>query len=94
MGIVGVTLNKGIASHYKIQVEKGALLVDVPEGPSRSMDLQPGDVIVAIDDEDIIGMEDLRKRIMKSKIGTKLRVRFQRATDVFEVYIELMAAPE
>ena len=94
MGIVGVTLNKGIASHYKIQVEKGALLVEVPEGPSRNMDLQPGDVIVAIDDEDISGMEDLRKRIMKSKIGTKLRVRFQRATEVFEVYIELMAAPE
>lgn len=94
MGIVGVTLNKGIASHYNIQVEKGALLVEVPKGPSRNMDLQSGDVIVAIDDEDITGMEDLRSRIMKSKVGDKLRVRFQRASDVFEVYVELMAAPE
>ncbi len=39
-------------------------------------------------------MEDLRKRIMKSKVGQKLRVRFQRESDIFEVYIELMAAPE
>lgn len=93
MGIVGVTLNKGIASHYNLQVEKGALLVEVPKGPSRSMGLQSGDVIVAIDDEEISGMEDLRKRIMQCKVGTKLRVRFQRSNDVFEVYIELTAAP-
>ena len=94
MGIVGVTLNKGIASHYNIQVDKGALLVEVPRGPSRKEGLQPGDVITAIDDEEISGMEDLRKRIMKCKVGQKLRVRFQRESDVFEVYIELMAAPE
>ena len=94
MGIVGVTLNKGIASHYDLHVEQGALLVEVPRGPSRTMGLQSGDVIVAIDDEEISGMEDLRRRIMKCKVGTKLRVRFQRAAEVFEVYIELMAAPE
>jgi serine protease Do len=94
MGIIGVTLTKGIASHYNLQVEKGAMLVEVPKGPSKSAGLQPGDVIVAIDDEDINGMEDLRRHIMKCKVGTKLMVRFQRATDVFEVYIELMAAPE
>jgi S1-C subfamily serine protease len=57
------------------------------------MGLQPGDVIVAIDDEDISGMEDLRRRIIRSKVGTKLRVRFQRGNDVFEDYVELIAAP-
>ncbi|MHA2114843.1 MAG: S1C family serine protease [Candidatus Thorarchaeota archaeon] len=94
MGIVGVTLNKGIATHYDLHVEKGALLVEVPRGPSRRMGLESGDVIVAIDDEEITGMEHLRRRIMKCKVGTKLRVRFQRAADIFEVYVELMAAPE
>ena len=94
MGIVGVTLNKGLASHYNLQVEKGAMLVEVPRGPSKSAGLEPGDVIVTIDDKDISGMEDLRRRIMKCKVGTKLMVRFQRAAEVFEVYIELMAAPE
>ena len=93
MGIVGVTLNKGIANHYNIQIEKGALLADVLEGPSRSMGLEPGDVIVAIDDEDIAGMEDLRKRVMRKKVGTKLRVKFRRGSDTFEGYVELVAAP-
>lgn len=94
MGIVGVTLNKGIASHYNIHVEKGALLVEVPRGPSRTMGLEAGDVIVAIDDVDIAGMEDLRKRIMRGKVGDKLMVKFQRGADVFEGYVELTAAPQ
>jgi S1-C subfamily serine protease len=94
MGIVGVTLNKGIASHYKLQVEKGALLVEVPRGPSRKMGLQSGDVIIAIDDDDITGMEELRRKIMRSKVGQKLMVRFQRGSDVFEGYVELMPAPQ
>ena len=93
MGIIGVTLNKGIATHYDLHVETGALLVEVPKGPSRSMGLQPGDVIIAIDDEEITGMEDLRKLIMRSKVGTKLRVKFQRSDDVFEGYVELTSAP-
>jgi serine protease Do len=93
MGIIGVTLNEGIARQYKIEAQKGALLVEVPRGPSRSMGLQPGDVIVAIDDEDISGMEDLRKRIMRSKVGTKLRVKFRRGSEIFEGYVELTTAP-
>jgi serine protease Do len=94
MGIVGVTLNKGIASHYKLQVDQGALLLEVPRGPSRSMGLQPGDVIIAINNENITGMEDLRSMIMQSKVGTKLMVRFQRGHDVFEGYVELIEAPQ
>jgi serine protease Do len=93
MGIVGVTLNKGIAAHYRLHVDKGALLVDVPKGPSRSMGLQPGDVIMALDGEDINGMEDLRSRVMQKRVGNKLRVKFQRGDDVFEGYVELMPAP-
>jgi serine protease Do len=93
MGIVGVTLNKALATHYNLKVESGAMIVEVPKGPSQSIGLQPGDVIVAIDDEDIAGMEDLRRRIIRSKVGTKLRVRFQRGNDIFEDYVELIAAP-
>lgn len=94
MGIVGVTLNKGIASHYNLHVEKGVLLVEVPRGPSRSMGLKSGDVIIAIDDGEISGMEELRRKIMRGKVGQKLMVRFQRGSEVFEGYVELMAAPQ
>ena len=94
MGIVGVTLNRGIAEHYRLAVDKGALLLEVPRGPSKSAGLQPGDVIVAIDDETIQGMDDLRRRIMKGRVGTKIKVTIRRNHDTLEAYIELTQAPQ
>jgi len=94
MGIVGVTLNRGIAEHYKLAVDKGALLLEVPRGPSKSAGLQPGDVIVAIDDEAIQGMDDLRRRIIRGRVGTKIKVTIRRNHDTLEAYIELTQAPQ
>ena len=94
MGIIGVTLNKGIASHYGLGVDRGALLLEVPRGPSRTSGLRPGDVIVAIDEGEIGGMEDLRKKVMRGKVGQKIRVRLFRDREVLETYIELISAPQ
>lgn len=93
MGIVGVTLNKGIASHYRLPIDTGALIVQVPKGPSKRAGLDQGDIIVSIDDEDVKGMEDLRKCILGRKVGDKMRVKFHRKNDIFETYVELMAIP-
>lgn len=92
MGVMGVTLDKRIANHYQLSVERGALLVQVPRGPSSSAGLKTGDVIVAIDDEDIRGMDDLRRRILGKRVGDNLRVRFARGRDIFEVYVTLASA--
>jgi len=94
MGIVGVTLNRGLASHYKLEVDKGALLLEIPKGPSKSAGLEPGDVIVSLDDKEISGMEDLRRRIMRGRIGDKMKVTIRRNHDTFEAYIELTEAPQ
>jgi S1-C subfamily serine protease len=93
LGVMGVTLNPGVASHYSLSTDKGALLVQVPRGPSSQAGLKVGDIIQAIDDEDITGMEDLRKKILVKRAGDKLRIRFQRKDDIFEVYVTLGAAP-
>jgi serine protease Do len=94
MGIVGATLNRAIASHYRIQAEKGALIIQVPKGPSKSAGLQPGDVIVAIDKEEVSTMEDLRGIIMNKKVGEKILIRLQRKDDILEAYVQLMEGPE
>jgi S1-C subfamily serine protease len=94
MGIVGVTLNRGLATHYNLAVDKGALLLEVPKGPSKSAGLQPGDVIVAIDEKEIVGMDDLRRRIMMGRIGDKIKITIRRNHDTLEAYIELTDAPQ
>ncbi|MFW9849437.1 MAG: S1C family serine protease [Candidatus Thorarchaeota archaeon] len=93
MGIIGVTLNKAIAANYRLYAEEGALVVEIPRGPAANAGLKPGDVIVAIDEEDIKGMEQLREHILGKKVGEKLRVQFQRGRDIFEVYVQLMPTP-
>lgn len=93
MGIVGVTLNRAIAANYRLSTDKGALLVEIPRGPAGTAGLKPGDVIEAIDDQDIVGMDELRLEVLKKKVGDKLRVRFRRGRETFEVYVALTAAP-
>lgn len=93
MGIMGVTLTRAIASNYRLPVEKGALLVELPRGPASKAGLKPGDVIVAIDGQEIEGMDQIRSLILSKKVGEKIRVTFKRRTDTFEVYVELIAAP-
>jgi len=94
MGVVGVTLNKGVAQHYRLSVDRGAFIVEVPRGPSSKAGIESGDVIVAIDDTEIGGMEDLRKKIMRKRVGEKLKVKLHRNSDIFETYVELKPAPE
>jgi serine protease Do len=93
MGIVGATVNPGIASHYKLPVDKGALLIEVPKGPSRQAGLKAGDVVVSINNQKVNSMEDLRKQVMNAKAGEKVLVRLHRKDDVFEAYVELTSAP-
>ncbi|MCK5390315.1 MAG: PDZ domain-containing protein, partial [Candidatus Thorarchaeota archaeon] len=80
--------------HYNLPVDKGALLLEIPKGPSREAGLLPGDVIIAINDDEIVGMDDLRKKIMSGKVGEKIRVIFHRNHDTLEAFIELTAAPQ
>jgi len=93
MGIVGVTLNKGIASHYQLSVEEGALLIEIPSGPALKAGLRPGDVVIAVDGKKVVGMEELRGIIAKKKVGSKLRVTFNRQDDTYEVYVTLQPSP-
>ncbi|MHA1577191.1 MAG: S1C family serine protease, partial [Candidatus Thorarchaeota archaeon] len=93
MGIVGVTLNPAIAANFGLHVEVGALLVELPKGPSGRAGLKPGDVIIGIDDEEVTGMEQLRETILSKKVGDKIRTRFARRSDIFELHVELSPAP-
>ncbi|NWF96015.1 MAG: trypsin-like peptidase domain-containing protein [Candidatus Thorarchaeota archaeon] len=93
MGVVGVTLNRGMAANYGLSVDKGALLVEIPRGPAWAAGLRPGDVIVKAEGTKIDGMEDLRRVILRKRVGEKLLVTFQRSRDVFEVYVQLQAMP-
>ncbi|MFX1514037.1 MAG: S1C family serine protease, partial [Promethearchaeota archaeon] len=93
MGIVGVSLNPGLASYYRLAIKKGALIVQVPRGPAVKAGIKPGDVIVAVDDNEIKSMEKLREKIMEKNIGDVVKLRVIRQRKYFETYLDLQAAP-
>jgi S1-C subfamily serine protease len=94
MGIIGLSLNPGIANQYNIPTNKGALIVEVPKGPALTIGLEPGDVITNINNKDISGMEELRREIMKQRVGSAIELKINRKNDIFDAKLELREAPE
>ncbi len=93
MGVVGVTLNRGLAAHYRLSVDKGALIVQVPKGPASRTGIEPGDIVVALDGKKVNTMEELSGIIMDKRIGDKIKLRVHRRQDVFDADLELQEAP-
>lgn len=58
-----VALNDPLAEYF--EADRGVLTVDVLDGsPAQEAGLRPGDVIVAVDDEEVETVEDLRSALM------------------------------
>jgi S1-C subfamily serine protease len=94
MGIIGLSLNPGIANQYNIPTDKGALIVEVPKGPALTIGLEPGDVITDINNKEISGMGELRREIMKQRVGSAIKLKINRKNDIFDAKLELREAPE
>lgn len=94
LGITGYTIDQKIASYYQLPVNKGTLVIQVPSGPAKNAGLQPGDIIVAIDDEEVYSIQLLTQKIVKKRIGDKVNIKLIRNGKGYEVTITLGRAPK
>jgi len=94
IGIVGLTLNAGMASHYGIPIDKGALIVQVPKGPALTAGIEPGDVITSVEGNQIESMENLRGIIISSRVGSEINIELNRQNTIVNKTIILEEAPE
>ena len=79
LGIYIQDLDPSLAEALDLSVESGALVTQVePESVAEEVGLQAGDVIIAINGEEIDGGTQLRNRIGLVRAGTTLRVGFIR----------------
>ena len=85
---------QGIASYYRIPTDKGALIVEVPKGPAYTAGIEPGDVVIGVEDKEIKTMEELRRVIMNKRVGNTITVKINRKNDIFDAKLELRKAPE
>ncbi|GAB6948338.1 trypsin-like peptidase domain-containing protein [Vulcanisaeta sp. JCM 16161] len=69
LGIYGVDLSKPMAKYFRLPVEKGVLVVGVlPGSPADDAGIRQGDVITAIDDEELSSIVQLKVHLARKFI--------------------------
>lgn len=72
-------LDPDLAEAFGIKARKGAVLVNVIEGsPAHKAGLQPGDVVIAVNDKTVASAADLRNQVGLKRIGDHLKLRIIR----------------
>lgn len=94
LGIVGYSIDRRIANYYRLPVDKGALVLDVPAGPAKSAGIRKGDIITAIDGEEVNSIQLLTQKIVKRRIDDEVKITLVRNTDLLEIMIRLCKAPK
>lgn len=94
LGILGIDINPTLASYYQLASDEGALIVQINEGsPAHKTGLEPGDIIVEIEEKRIKGMEDMRHTIWKRKVGEKIKIKILRKHQQFFGTLQLAQTP-
>ncbi len=81
MGVSIATVNRRVATIYRLAVEEGALITEVVKnGPAAKAGLKAGDVITVFDGEKITTAGELSKAIRSKQIGETITVTYWRGT--------------
>ena len=79
LGVALQSLDEDLAKEFKIEGEKGALVVEVTEGsPSQAAGIKNGDVIVGLDDKPIADRRELMLLVAGKAPGTEVNVKLLR----------------
>jgi serine protease Do len=75
LGVVIQDVNQSLANSFGLQSPQGALVAQVEKGSEGAKaGLKPGDVILAVNGEDVTGATDLPSRIAAMKPGTAVKL--------------------
>jgi S1-C subfamily serine protease len=81
LGVAGdqVSLPQRLRVHARLSQEAGVRVVEVQAGsPAQAAGLEPGDVILALDQDTVTGIDDIARVLDGSKIGKRVSVRVLR----------------
>ncbi|HSK23696.1 MAG TPA: trypsin-like peptidase domain-containing protein [Egicoccus sp.] len=94
LGVAGQTVDPDVARLYGLPVEQGAVLAQVPDGPAADAGLQPGDIVVRLDEHEVTTMADLAGRIRQYRPGDDVEVTFLRNGEEDTVTVTLGERPD
>ena len=92
IGISGTDVNETLSEYYNIPV--GVYVRSIQsDGPAKSSDLKPGDVIVKFNGEKIETMSQLNKKKNECKIGDEVTLTVSRGGNEVDVKVTLTEQP-
>jgi S1-C subfamily serine protease len=94
LGVHLQDLNEQLGDYFGIEDGAGALVTEVEEdSPAAAAGLQAGDVIVALDDEEITSERELLERMSDTEPDQEVTLRIVRRGDATDVPVTLGEAP-
>ncbi len=94
LGIVPVTVTPAVRAQLGLSTDRGVIITGVSQGsPAAQAGLEPGDVIIRIDDTPIENTADLRNALGAHKVGDEVQVTIVRGTQQGQVPVRLGESP-
>ncbi len=94
ISISGVDVNPKLVAYYNLPIGKGVLITNVLQGGEADRSgIQPGDILVRIDDTPINNVKELINVINKHKLGDRVILELFRGTGKVQIETKVEKAP-
>jgi S1-C subfamily serine protease len=95
LGVVGQTVTPELAAQEDLGVEQGAYIVEITPGTeAEKAGVQPGDVIVSVDDDRIRTMDDLVLAVRRRSVGDEVALSIWRDGEQTTLSMQIGVKPE
>ncbi|MGC8972272.1 MAG: S1C family serine protease [bacterium] len=94
MGVYLDTVDAQISAYYRLPVDYGAIIMDVVRNsPADKSGIKRGDIIVEFNGEKITTADDLVVRVMRCKVGDKVKLGIVRGDQRLTIEVTLEERP-
>ena len=94
LGVSLVTVNEWIATRFDLTINNGVLIAQVvPGSPAEEAGLEPGDIVVSIDGEEVAAVEELTKILHSADIDQVITINFWRGEEQMTTEATLQEIP-
>lgn len=90
LGVAGqdVPLHRRLVRYHKLDTDRGVLVINIEEnGPAKRAGIEEGDLIVALDDQTVAGIDDLHRLMTEERVGVPAKVTVLRRVEKLEVEV-------
>jgi len=94
LGVVLRSVDQFLVLQYKLAVDKGAFITEVaPDSPADKAGIEPEDVIIGLDDQEIATAQDLIEALHSNQVGQRVKITFWRGNTQNTTYVTLGERP-